>query len=84
MNLNQLNFAIKESIKLAPQAYENEYAKKIDAANQRLVTMEYQSFDLVKKNQMWSFLEIPIEKLIKYPIFKNQVLIWNVFHHINI
>ncbi|QSJ18295.1 two-component sensor histidine kinase [Nostoc sp. UHCC 0702] len=47
----QLNLAIKESIKLAPQAYENEDAKKIDAANKRLVTMEYQSFDLVKKNQ---------------------------------
>ncbi|MEH2206359.1 MAG: ATP-binding protein [Nostoc sp.] len=47
----KLDIAIKESIKLAPKAYKNEDAKKIDAANQRLVTMEYQSFDLVNKNQ---------------------------------
>ncbi|MEH2397367.1 sensor histidine kinase [Nostoc sp.] len=46
----QLDIAIKESIKLAPQAYKNEDAKKIDVANQRLVTMEYKSFELVKKN----------------------------------
>ena len=46
----QLDIAIKESIKLAPQAYKNEDAKKIDVANQRLVTMEYESFELVKKN----------------------------------
>lgn len=47
----KLDIAIKESIKLAPEAYKNEDAQKIDTANQRLVTMEYQSFDLVKKNQ---------------------------------
>ncbi|RCJ35219.1 two-component sensor histidine kinase [Nostoc punctiforme NIES-2108] len=47
----KLDIAIKESIKLAPKVYENEDAKKIDAANQRLVAMEYQSFELVKKNQ---------------------------------
>ena len=47
----KLDIAIQESIKLAPKAYTNEDAKKIDAANQRLVTMEYQSFDLVNKNQ---------------------------------
>ncbi|MEH2403552.1 sensor histidine kinase [Nostoc sp.] len=47
----QLDIAIKESIKLAPQAYKNEDAKKIDIANQRLVTMEYESFELVKKNR---------------------------------
>jgi signal transduction histidine kinase len=47
----KLDIAIQESIKLAPKAYNNDDAKKIDAANQRLVTMEYQSFDLVKKNQ---------------------------------
>ncbi|MEH2336497.1 sensor histidine kinase [Nostoc sp.] len=46
----KLDIAIKESIKLAPQAYKNEDAKKIDVANQRLVTMEYESFELVKKN----------------------------------
>ncbi|MBG1268922.1 sensor histidine kinase [Nostoc sp. WHI] len=47
----KLDVAIKEFIKLAPKTYENEDAKKIDAANQQLVRMEYQSFDLVKKNQ---------------------------------
>ncbi|MEH2159452.1 MAG: ATP-binding protein [Nostoc sp.] len=47
----KLDLAIKESIKLAPKAYKNEDAQKIDVANQLLVTMEYQSFDLVKKNQ---------------------------------
>ena len=47
----KLDIAIKESIKLAPKAYKNEDAKIIDAANQRLVVMEYQSFDLVNKNQ---------------------------------
>ncbi|ACC81720.1 sensor histidine kinase [Nostoc punctiforme] len=47
----KLDIAIKESIKLAPKAYQNEDAQKIDAANQLLVTMEYQSFDLVKKDQ---------------------------------
>ncbi|MEH2367029.1 sensor histidine kinase [Nostoc sp.] len=47
----QLDIAIQESIKLAPKAYKNEDAKNIDAANQRLVAMEYQSFDLVNENQ---------------------------------
>jgi signal transduction histidine kinase len=47
----QLDAAIKESIKLAPNAYTNEDARKTDAANQRLVTMEYESFDLVKRGQ---------------------------------
>ncbi len=47
----KLDIAIKESIKLAPQAYTNKDAEKTDAANQRLVAMEYQSFELVKNNQ---------------------------------
>lgn len=47
----QLDVIIKELIKLAPKTYENEDARKIDDANQQLVRMEYQSFDLVKKNQ---------------------------------
>ncbi|MCF2145771.1 ATP-binding protein [Desmonostoc muscorum LEGE 12446] len=47
----QLDAAIKESMKLAPKTYKNEDAKKVDIANQRLVAMEYQSFDLVQKNQ---------------------------------
>ncbi|WP_373526094.1 sensor histidine kinase [Nostoc sp.] len=47
----KLDIAIQESIKLAPKVYENEDSKKVDAANQRLVAMEYQSFELVRKNQ---------------------------------
>ncbi|HYW21763.1 MAG TPA: ATP-binding protein [Nodularia sp. (in: cyanobacteria)] len=47
----QLDMAIKESIKLAPETYKDDQSKKIDAANQQLVAMEYQSFDLVRKNQ---------------------------------
>jgi signal transduction histidine kinase len=47
----KLDIAIKESIKLAPKAYKNEDAKIIDATNQLLVAIEYQSFDLVNKNQ---------------------------------
>ncbi|HLP90203.1 MAG TPA: ATP-binding protein [Nostocaceae cyanobacterium] len=44
----QLDAAIQESIKLAPQAYKNEDAKKTDIANKNLIAMEYQSFNLVK------------------------------------
>ncbi|MCV3213178.1 HAMP domain-containing histidine kinase [Plectonema radiosum NIES-515] len=47
----QLDVAIKESIKLAPKAYTNENAKKIYTANHNLVSMEYQSFNLVRNNQ---------------------------------
>ncbi|MBD2772286.1 sensor histidine kinase [Iningainema tapete] len=47
----QLDAAIKESIKLAPTAYKNKDTKKIDTANQKLVSMEYQSFNLVNNNQ---------------------------------
>jgi signal transduction histidine kinase len=48
----QLDAAIKESIRLAPEPYTNKDALKTDAANQRLVEMEYQSFNLVRKNQI--------------------------------
>ncbi|MBD2169126.1 GHKL domain-containing protein [Calothrix membranacea FACHB-236] len=47
----KLDAAIKESIKLAPQAYTGEDAKKTDIANQRLVEMEYKSFEIVKTSQ---------------------------------
>ncbi|MBD2602962.1 HAMP domain-containing histidine kinase [Scytonema hofmannii FACHB-248] len=47
----QLDAAIKESIKLAPNAYKNDNTKKIDAANKSLVSMEYQSFNLVRNKQ---------------------------------
>ncbi|MTJ47380.1 two-component sensor histidine kinase [Dolichospermum sp. UHCC 0259] len=50
----QLDAVIKESIKLAPQAYASEAAKETDIANQNLVAMEYESFNLVQrgKNQL--------------------------------
>jgi signal transduction histidine kinase len=47
----QLDAAIKESLKLAPEVYKNENTKKIDPANKTLVSMEYQSFNLVRNNQ---------------------------------
>ncbi|MEM7726550.1 MAG: ATP-binding protein [Cyanobacteria bacterium P01_A01_bin.45] len=42
-----LDAVIKESINLAPEAYESKDAIKTDKANQRLVAMELESFDLV-------------------------------------
>ncbi len=47
----KLDAAIQESIKLAPQAYTSEDAKKTDVANQRLLAIEYQSFNLVRESQ---------------------------------
>ncbi|MDZ8054002.1 MAG: sensor histidine kinase [Aulosira sp. ZfuVER01] len=47
----RLDAAIQESIKLAPQAYTSEDAKKTDIANQRLVAIEYQSFDFVRESK---------------------------------
>ncbi len=47
----KLDAAIKKSISLAPKVYSSTNAKKTDIANQKLVQMEYQSFDLVKNGQ---------------------------------
>ncbi|WP_414623243.1 sensor histidine kinase [Calothrix sp. CCY 0018] len=47
----KLDAAIKNSISLAPKVYSSKNAKKTDIANQKLVQMEYQSFDLVKNGQ---------------------------------
>jgi signal transduction histidine kinase len=47
----QLDAAIQKSMQLAPQTYEDENSQKIDAANQNLVAMEYESFNLVNQNQ---------------------------------
>ncbi|NET74094.1 MAG: two-component sensor histidine kinase, partial [Sphaerospermopsis sp. SIO1G2] len=64
----QLNSVIQESIQLAPDAYKSEYAKKTDAANVKLVDMEYRSFKLVRNNQqqlaqaLLSSTEYEIEK----------------------
>ncbi|MGB3636360.1 MAG: ATP-binding protein [Rivularia sp. (in: cyanobacteria)] len=47
----KLDAAIKKSVSLAPKVYSSKNAKKTDIANQKLVQMEYQSFDLVKNGQ---------------------------------
>ncbi len=47
----KLDAAIKKSIKLAPKVYSGKNAQKTDAANQKLVVMESQSFNLVKQGK---------------------------------
>jgi signal transduction histidine kinase len=47
----QLDVAIQKSIQLAPAAYKNNDTKKINLANQKLLEIEYKSFNLVKNNQ---------------------------------
>jgi signal transduction histidine kinase len=47
----KLDAAIKESIQLAPNAYEAQGSIATDAANHQLVKMEYQSFDLVRQGK---------------------------------
>jgi signal transduction histidine kinase len=47
----KLDAVIKESIKLAPDAYNSEDAKATDTANLRLVEMESRSLDLVRSGE---------------------------------
>ncbi|MBW4655306.1 MAG: PAS domain S-box protein [Kaiparowitsia implicata GSE-PSE-MK54-09C] len=47
----QLEAAIEEAIQIAPEAYEGEGATQTDLANQKLVAMEQQSFELVRSGQ---------------------------------
>ncbi|MFM6133371.1 MAG: sensor histidine kinase, partial [Sphaerospermopsis kisseleviana] len=54
----KLDTTIKEAIKLAPETYQDHNAQKVDIANQQLVAMEYQSFDLVNKNQKQAAQEL--------------------------
>jgi signal transduction histidine kinase len=67
----KLDTAIKEAIKLAPESYKDQNAKKIDVANQLLVAMEYQSFDLVKNNKK----ELA-QKLLSSREYENQKYIY--------
>lgn len=46
-----LDATIKESIRLAPQAYDSQDVKETDAANQRLVAIESESFTLVNQGK---------------------------------
>ena len=48
----QLDAAIKEAMRLAPEAYSDEAAAQTDAANIKLVTMEKQAFDLVRQGRV--------------------------------
>ncbi len=47
----KLDAAIKEAIKLAPEAYSGKAAEATDAANIKLVAMENRAFDLVRKDR---------------------------------
>ena len=47
----ELDAAIAEAIAIAPEAYEGEGAEQTDLANQKLVAMEQQSFELVRSGQ---------------------------------
>src|SRR6185295_6304582 len=47
----KLDEAIKESVRLAPEAYENEAASATDAANTALVDMETRAFALVQEGR---------------------------------
>lgn len=87
----QLDVVIKESIKLAPQAYASEDAKKTDIANQNLVGMEYESFALVKKgkNQLAQTLlfsrkyELQKQKYAAGVASRNQEIFQQLQHKIN-
>lgn len=54
----ELETAIQESIKLAPEAYAGEGTAQTDQANIKLVKMESQSFDLVRRNQPEAALKL--------------------------
>ena len=87
----ELDAVIKESIKLAPQAYASEDAKKTDIANQNLVAMEYESFALVKKgkNQLAQTLlssrkyELQKQKYAAGVTSRNQEIFQQLQHKIN-
>ncbi|WP_414527726.1 hypothetical protein [Nodularia chucula] len=54
-------------MKLAPQTYQDENSKKVDAANQKLLAMEYQSFNLVNQSQ-----KAAAQLLLSSPEYKIQ------------
>ena len=54
----KLDRAIKEAIQLVPEAYQGTGAVQTDAANVKLVEMENQAFDLVRKGQREAALEL--------------------------
>lgn len=87
----QLDAAIRESIKLAPTTYQDKDAEKIDTANQKLVLMEYQSFNLVKNNQkdaaqiLLASQEYQIQKRIYADgvAKRNNNISWNLQQKVN-
>lgn len=54
----QLDSAIKEALKLAPEALMTEAAARTDAANLRLVAMENRAFDLVSRGDRAAALDL--------------------------
>lgn len=67
----KLDTAIKEAIKLAPKSYKDQNSQEVDVANQLLVAMEYQSFDLVKNNKKEA-----AQKLLSSREYENQKYIY--------
>lgn len=67
----ELDAVIKESIYLVPDAYSNEDAKQVDVANQALIALELQSFQLVQRNQKQAALQ-----LLTSPDYKVQKRIY--------
>ena len=54
----ELDTTIAASIDLAPNSYDTSDAAETEAANQKLVAMEEQSFDLVKNGQAQAALDL--------------------------
>lgn len=54
----QLDAVIQESINLAPHIYSSDDAKQVDAANQALIALELQSFELVEQSQSQQALDL--------------------------
>ena len=67
-----LDAAIKESIILAPEVYNSQDAQETDAANKRLVTMEYESFDLVTQGRELAARSLLFSK--KYELEKQKYI----------
>ncbi len=63
----ELDAVIQESINLAPHIYSTQDAKQVDAANQALIALELQSFQLVEQNQTQKALT-----LLTSPAYKTQ------------
>ncbi|MBW8039973.1 MAG: PAS domain S-box protein [Planctomycetes bacterium] len=68
----QLDKAIKEVIELSPEKFMSEAIYQTDAANIKLVAMEYRAFDLIRQGQQQE-----AAKLIHSPEYKNQKQVYS-------